>query len=98
MPYANFLDALKKIYTDAWIVPDGAADNDSTATASVTIAKNGDVVSARLIRSSGNGEIDRSVQMTLDRVRRAVPLPDSASESQRTVTIKFNAKVKLGLG
>ena len=98
VPYANFLDALKKIYTDAWIVPDGVADDDATATASVTIAKNGDVVSARVTRASGNREIDRSVQMTLDRVRHAVPLPDSAKESERTVTIKFNARVKKGLG
>lgn len=98
VPYANFLDALKKIYTDAWIVPDGVADDDATAAASVTIAKNGDVVSARVTRASGNREIDRSVQMTLDRVRHAVPLPDSAKESERTVTIKFNARVKKGLG
>jgi len=52
--YANFLDALKKIYSDAWIVPDGVTDDEATATASVTIARDGRVVSWKIIRSSGN--------------------------------------------
>jgi hypothetical protein len=36
--------------------------------------------------------------MTLRRVTFAVPLPEGAKESQRTVTIKFNVKAKRGLG
>jgi TonB family protein len=96
--YANFYDAVKKVYTEAWILPDGDSDDDATVSASVTIAKDGSVISSKVLRLSGNNSIDRSVQMTLDRVRIVVPLPQGAKESQRTVTIKFNARVKRGLG
>src|SRR6266576_3758748 len=87
--YANFLDSLKKIYSDAWIVPDGVTDDEATAKASVTIARDGRVVSWKIIRSSGNSLADGSVEMALRRVTVAVPLPDSSKEDQRTVTIFF---------
>ena len=96
--YANFLDSLKKIYSDAWIVPDGVTDDEATAKASVTIARDGRVVSWKIIRSSGNSLADASVEMALRRVTIAVPLPDSSKEDQRTVTIFFNVKAKRGLG
>lgn len=98
VPYANFLDAVKKVYSDAWIVPDGVTDEEATATASVTIARDGSVVSARLIRSSGNPLVDASVEAVLRRVTYVVPLPDTAREDQRTVTIRFNVKSKRALG
>jgi periplasmic protein TonB len=95
VPYANFLQAVKKIYTDAWLVPSGIDDDSATATVSVTIARDGKVISANIIRSSGNAAVDQSVQATLDRVRYTPPLPDDAKENQRTVTINFNVKAKL---
>jgi len=98
VPYANFLDGVKKIYSDAWLVPDGVTDDEATATASVTIARDGTVLSAKIIRQSGSALVDASVEATLRRVTRAVPLPESAKESQRTVTIKFNVRAKRGLG
>jgi TonB family protein len=91
------LQALKTLYTDAWNVPDGA-DDDATITTSVTIAKDGTVLSAHIKRPSGNSIADTSVQLTLDRVRHAVPLPDDAKEDQRTVTITFSVKAKRLLG
>lgn len=97
LAYANFLQTLKTIYTEAWNVPDGA-DDDATITTSVTIAKDGTVLSAHIMRRSGNSIADNSVQLTLDRVRHAVPLPDDAKESQRTVTITFSVKAKRLLG
>lgn len=98
VPYANFEQAVKKIYTDAWIVPDGVTDNQATVIAQVTIARDGAVVNARIIKSSGNALADRSVQATLDRVRDAVPLPPGTKENQRTLTIEFNVKAKQLLG
>ncbi len=73
--YANFLDSLKKIYSDAWIVPDGVTDDEATAKASVTIARDGRVVSWKIIRSSGNSLADGSVEMALRRV--TMPNEDS---------------------
>jgi TonB family protein len=98
VPYANFLQAVKTVYQRAWVVPDGITDDNATVTASVTIARDGTVVSSRITRSSGNAAVDRSVQVTLDRVKWAAPLPDAAPENQRTVSINFNVAAKRGLG
>jgi TonB family protein len=98
VPYANFLQAVKTVYENAWIVPDGVTDDSATTEASVTIARDGTVVSSKITRSSGNAEADRSVQRTLDRVRFAAPLPDDAKENQRPVDIKFSVRAKRGLG
>jgi TonB family protein len=98
VPYANFLDGVKKIYSDAWIVPEGVTDDEATATASVTIRRDGTVLLAKIIRTSGNALADASVEATLRRVTYAVPLPENAKEDKRTVTIKFNVKAKRGLG
>jgi TonB family protein len=95
VPYANFLQAVKKVYTDAWVVPDGVTDDSATTTAAITIARDGRVISATITRFSGNAAVDHSVRLTLDRVRYAAPLPDDASENERTVTINFNVKAKL---
>ena len=98
VPYANFLDAVKKIYSDAWLVPDSVTDDEATTTVSVTIAREGRVVSSHITSPSGNALADASVDAALRRVTHAVPLPDGAKEDQRTVTIKFNVKAKRGLG
>jgi TonB family protein len=98
VPYANFLDGVRKRYSDAWVVPDGVTDDEATATASVTISRDGTVLSARIIRESGNALADQSVEAVLRRVKFAVPLPENAKENQRTVTIIFNVKAKRGLG
>lgn len=98
VPYANFLNAVQSAYDRAWVVPDGAADSEAVTTASVTIARDGTVVSARIIRRSRNPAVDQSVQATLDRVTYAAPLPDDAKENQRTVTIRFKARPRQGIG
>jgi TonB family protein len=98
VPYANFLQAVKTVYQNAWMVPDGVTDDDATTRASVTIARDGTVVSSRIIRSSGNRDVDLSVQHTLDRVTFAAPLPEDAKEDQRTVEINFNVRAKRALG
>jgi len=95
VPYANFKDAVKKIYTDAWVVPPEVTDDSATATASVTIARDGTVLEARIISRSGNDLADQSVEAVLRRVTYAAPLPDDTKESKRTVTIRFNVKAKL---
>ena len=98
VPYANFLQAVKSRYANAWTVPDGVTDDEATTVASVTIARDGKVVSHRIIRSSGSMAVDQSVQEVLERVKYAAPLPDDAKEDQRTVSINFNVKAKKALG
>jgi TonB family protein len=94
-PYANWMQAVKSVYERAWVLPDGITDNSATTEVSVTIARDGRVLSSSIVRSSGNSAVDHSVQLTLDRVRYAAPLPDDAKEDQRTVSINFNVKAKL---
>jgi TonB family protein len=96
--YANFLQAVKSIYANAWIVPDGVTDDEAVMTASVTIARDGTVISGRLIKPSGNSLADQSVDTVLRRIKRAVPLPADTREEQRTVTITFSVKAQRGLG
>jgi len=96
--YANFLQVVKSIYTQAWLVPEGVTDDEATATATVTIARDGTVISARILRPSGNTLVDQSVDLVLRRVKVAAPLPDDAKEDQRTVNIKFNVKARRLLG
>jgi colicin import membrane protein len=98
LPYANWKQAVKSIYENAWLLPDGVVDDEATTVASVTIARDGKVVSSKITRFSGDSVVDRSVQATLDRVDYAAPLPDNAKENQRTVTINFNVRAKRSLG
>jgi TonB family protein len=98
VPYANFLQAVKSVYQSAWVVPDGITDENATTAAAVTIARDGTVVSSHITRSSGNAGVDRSVQVTLDRVKWAAPLPETATENQRTVNINFNVAAKRAAG
>jgi len=95
VPYANFLQAVKSRYDEAWVVPDGVTDQSAIVAVSVTIARSGTVVGSRITEASGNSEVDRSVQATLDRVKFAAPLPENSTEAQRTVTLKFSVKAKL---
>jgi TonB family protein len=98
VPYANFLQSVKSVYQRAWIVPDGITDDNATVAASVTIARDGTVVSSHITRSSGNAAVDRSVQVTLDRVKWAAPLPEETKDNQRTVSINFNVAAKRAAG
>ncbi len=98
VPYANFLQAVKSVYERAWIVPDGVTDDNATVAVAVTIARDGTVVSSRVIRGSGDAAVDQSVRVTLRRVTFAAPLPDDAKESERTVNINFNVAAKRGAG
>lgn len=94
VPYANFFDAVKSVYARAWRVPDDATDDTATAIASVVIAKDGRVISARITKPSGNAAVDRSIRDTLDRVKFAAPLPASETAPQREVTISFNVRAQ----
>jgi TonB family protein len=100
VPYANFTQAIQSVYQRAWrgMVPDSATDRETIAKADVTIARNGKVLTHRITFRSGNSQVDRAVELTLERVTFAAPLPDESKEDERTVTIQFEAKPRLGTG
>ena len=95
--YANYATVVKSVYEQAWILPNDASDNANTK-ASVTIASDGTVISARIITSSGDAGLDASVQRTLERVKFIAPFPEGAAEKERTYIINFNPHVKRLLG
>jgi len=92
LPYGNFLSAVQKIYEDAWTPPAGAPS--STVSVTITIARDGTILSAHITDGSGNGSLDSSVQKALDRVRAVPALPEGETRESRTVTIGFNPENK----
>jgi TonB family protein len=91
VPYANWKQAVNSVYQRAWNadVPPELTEDTPPVKASVTIARDGTVLSADIIQRSGNAAVDQSVHATLNRVRYAAPLPDDAKEDQRTIIITF---------
>lgn len=97
--YAPYAQIVRKVYTDAWRIPDDVTDDEAVVKVSVTIARDGSVVSSRIVTESGSKLVDRSIQSALDRVTTiGVAFPAGAKESQRTFTISFSLKAKKLLG
>ena len=96
--FANYKDVLASIYYQNWEEPDDTSVDSGTVVASVTVSRDGKVVSASITKSSGNRAVDRSVEATLNRVKFIAPFPDGTSDEQRTFTINFNAKAKQKTG
>ncbi|MDB6020409.1 MAG: TonB family protein, partial [Pedosphaera sp.] len=94
----NYRDLIASKYYNAWIAPAGLDDDTPVVTASVTISRNGDVISAHITKSSGNALMDRSIQHVLEAVTFIEPFPASSHEQQRTVTIQFNLQAKRQIG
>lgn len=97
--YANYGQIVRKIYTDAWRVPDDMSDDEASIKVSVTIARDGTVLSSRITQSSSSATADRSIQNTLDRITNiGVAFPTGAKELQRTFILTFNLKAKKAFG
>jgi TonB family protein len=92
--YASYKDYLKKIYFEAWRIPDDVTDDEATIKVSVTIARTGQVISSSILQSSGSKLVDRSIQATLDRVTFVRPFPEGSNDSQRTFNINFSLRAK----
>jgi TonB family protein len=92
--YANYGLIVRDIYDRAWLVSDALGDEDSTVKVSVLIARDGTVLSARIIKSSGVPALDKSVQKTLNDVKSIVPFPEGAKDHERRFDINFNLKAK----
>ncbi len=98
IPYANFKQAVFSVYYNAWNPPAVIANESAVTKATVIIARDGTVISARITEPSGDAAMDASVQRALERVKYAAPLPEGTSEPQRTLTIIFDLRAKRGIG
>jgi TonB family protein len=92
--YANYASAVKSIYDAAWALPDSIANADENIKVSVTIARDGSVISSQIITPSGDATADESVQKTLNHVQFVAPFPDGSTDKERTFTIIFNPQIK----
>jgi colicin import membrane protein len=92
--YASYDQVVKSIYWHAWTPPEDAASDKAVIKATVTIESDGSVLSARILKPSGDSSVDRSVQRALDQVKYIAPFPEGAKDKQRTYTILFDLKAK----
>ena len=98
--YANYASFIQAAYDQAWRVLPDLATLDHVVTVEVVIARNGRVVSQRIVSRSGNSAMDRSVQNALDRVKQqGLPaFPEGARDAEREFTIQFNLKARRLVG
>ena len=91
--YANFVVG---VYRRTWepLIPSGLA-RSRIAKVSVTIRSDGRVLSARIIRKTGDAALDRSVQLALERVKTiGKSFPSGSKDSQRTFTLDFTPRIR----
>lgn len=92
LAYANYAQAIKSIYQQAWQEPAEAASDRDEVEVEVLIARDGAVLSARITKKSGNPALDKSVRQALDRVRQVPPFPEGATDDKRSFNILFRLK------
>ncbi len=93
--YASFVVS---VYRRTWepLIPDGLV-RERIAKVSVTIRRDGHVLSAKIIRKTGDAALDRSVQRALDRVKTiGEHFPSGSKDSQRTFTLDFTPRIRGG--
>jgi TonB family protein len=96
--YGTYKQAILAAYDRVWDAPESIAGSEASVTVSVTIARDGTVISARIIRPSGDAQMDASVQRALNRVSFIAPFPDGATDKQRTFEFDLKSRSKLSTG
>jgi TonB family protein len=97
--YSSYDAVVKSIYERTMnnFLPNQVANDNEDTKVSVTIARDGTVLSSRIMSPSGDPVWDAAVQHTLDRVSYIAPFPANATEKERTYTISFNPQVERSL-
>lgn len=85
----SYQQFVKETYSQSWN-PHSVAAGEGVAGVKVVIGSDGKVLSAQLIRPSGNTALDESVRRALAQVRFIRPFEPGARESQRSYTIDFD--------
>jgi TonB family protein len=96
--YANYAQVIRSIYDHAWMDPEEVADSGLTVRARIVIARDGRVLSSRVVQPSGVAAMDKSVRQALDRVTRVPAFPAGSKDYDRTFNINFNLESKRSLG
>ena len=88
---ANYESLIRRKYVNATIHP-GTISGDPVVKVRLVIARSGNVISARIIGTSGLASWDRAVQKALDRVKRIAPFPAGMSGAKKTFNLNFNSR------
>ncbi len=97
--YANYGAYVRTIYDRAWHEPVSTTSARPVVRARVVIARDGRVLSAKILQGSGDPGLDRTVRDALNRVKNiGRPFPKSTRDRQRTFILNFNLEAKHGLG
>lgn len=89
-------DGLKAIYDRNWVLNNDLYDDETVASVSVVVRRDGSVKSATMTRSSGNAAFDRSVRAALNNVKTVQPFPPEMKDAEREFTWKFERKTRIG--
>ncbi len=78
-------------FFSAWNQPAGPdyTGKNYSASVRITVRKDGRVIKAEIVRSSGNAAVDASVRSALNRVTQLAPLPRDYRQSTYSETINF---------
>ena len=96
--FTSYANLVVGVYRRAWepLIPSELA-RSRIAKVSVTIRRDGRVLSARIISRTGDAALDRSVQRALDHVKKiGKPFPPGSKDSQRTFTLDFKPNIRGG--
>lgn len=95
--YANYGQYIQSVFMRAWTAPEEAT-SATTCRVEIKVARDGKVISARIIDRASDPVVDRSVQRALDRVKQLPPFPEGAKDTERTFKINFNLKPRRQIG
>ena len=92
--YAGYALLVQAAYDSAWQVQPDLAAQEFMVPVEVVIARDGHIVSQRILTRSGNAGMDRSVQRALDKVKATFnrPFPPETKDDEKTFVINFNLK------
>ena len=94
--FTSYAQYVVSVYRRTWepLIPKTLA-RSRVAVVSVTVDRTGKVLSARIVRKTGDAALDRSVQSALDRVRSiGKPFPSGSNDSKRTFTLDFTPRIR----
>lgn len=84
---ANWRAMVQRIYENYFSPPDSKRNLRTQVT--VTVQRDGKVVSDEITKPSGDREYDRAVREALSQVRKLPKFPDDSADFTRTITINF---------
>ncbi len=96
--FAGYETVIYNAYYHAWITPDSVADKLAGADVKIVVARDGTILSAEIIKNSGEPALDKSVGRVLRAVTKLPPFPTSARDEQRIFLIRFNLEAKEASG